>query len=60
MNMGAWRSIRHRLAEATPFGIEFEYAGREWRAATAEGYPPAHAREQERIVRLALGLPPKE
>ncbi len=60
MNMGAWRSIRHRLAEATPFGIEFEYAGREWRAATAEGYPPAHAREQERIVRLALGLPPTE
>jgi 2-oxoglutarate dehydrogenase E1 component len=58
-NMGAWRSIRHRLEEAARTSAEVErvlYVGRPWRASTSEGYPTAHAREQDRIVRTALGV----
>jgi len=51
-NMGAWRTIRHRL-EAP--GAPLSYAGRPWRASPSEGYPTAHLREQDRIVRAALG-----
>ena len=54
-NMGAWRSIRHRLEEAAG-GIPVRYVGRPWRASTAEGYPTAHVHEQERIARTALTL----
>jgi 2-oxoglutarate dehydrogenase complex dehydrogenase (E1) component-like enzyme len=49
--MGAWRTIRHRL-EAP--GVPLVYAGRPWRASPSEGYPTAHLREQDRIVRAAL------
>ena len=52
-NMGAWRSIRHRLEEAAG-GVPVRYVGRPWRASTAEGYPTAHAFEQDRILRAAL------
>jgi 2-oxoglutarate dehydrogenase E1 component len=55
-NMGAWRAIRHRLEEATPNGVPLVYVGRPWRASPSEGYPTAHLREQDRIVRAALGL----
>jgi 2-oxoglutarate dehydrogenase E1 component len=54
-NMGAYRSIRHRLEEALPAGVPLRYAGRPWRASPSEGYPTAHVREQDRIVRDALG-----
>jgi 2-oxoglutarate dehydrogenase E1 component len=54
-NMGAWRSIRHRLEEARPPGVPLRYVGRPWRASPSEGYPTAHLREQDRIVREALG-----
>jgi 2-oxoglutarate dehydrogenase E1 component len=54
-NMGAWRSIRHRLEEARPPGVPLRYVGRPWRASPSEGYPTAHLREQDRIVRAALG-----
>ena len=57
-NMGAWRSIRHRLESIMPQGVALRYEGRPWRASTAEGYQPDHLREQDRIVRAALGLPP--
>jgi 2-oxoglutarate dehydrogenase E1 component len=50
-NMGAWRTIRHRL-EAP--GAPLSYVGRPWRASPSEGYPTAHLREQDRIVRAAL------
>jgi 2-oxoglutarate dehydrogenase complex dehydrogenase (E1) component-like enzyme len=50
-NMGAWRTIRHRLEAA---GMPLRYVGRPWRASTAEGYPTAHLVEQDRIVRTAL------
>ncbi|MGB2876082.1 MAG: 2-oxoglutarate dehydrogenase E1 component [Gaiellaceae bacterium] len=53
-NMGAWRAIRHRLEETLPEGVELRYVGRPWRASPSEGYPTAHLREQERILREAL------
>ncbi len=59
-NMGAWRSIRHRLeeagAQAAPNATRVQYVGRPWRASTSEGYPTLHHYEQDRIVREALGL----
>ena len=55
-NMGAWRTSRHRLeAPLQELGIPLRYAGRPWRASPSEGYPTAHLREQDRIVRAALG-----
>jgi 2-oxoglutarate dehydrogenase E1 component len=54
-NMGAFRAIRHRLEETLPEGVRLRYAGRPWRASPSEGYPTAHIREQDRIVRAALG-----
>ena len=54
-NMGAWRSIRHRLEMAAP-SVRLRYAGRPWRASPSEGYLPDHKIEQERLVRDALGL----
>jgi 2-oxoglutarate dehydrogenase E1 component len=54
-NMGAWRTIRHRLEAALQErGIPLGYTGRPWRASPSEGYPTAHLREQDRIVRAAL------
>jgi 2-oxoglutarate dehydrogenase E1 component len=55
-NMGAWRALRHRLEETKPAGVPLLYIGRPWRASPSEGYPTAHLREQDRIVRAALGL----
>jgi 2-oxoglutarate dehydrogenase E1 component len=55
-NMGAFRAIRHRLEDALPHGVPLSYAGRPWRASPSEGYPTAHLREQDRIVRSALGV----
>jgi 2-oxoglutarate dehydrogenase E1 component len=52
-NMGAWRATRHRLEEASQ-GLPLRYVGRPWRASPSEGYPTAHLREQDRIVREAL------
>ncbi len=52
-NMGAWRTIRHRLEEAAA-GVPVRFVGRPWRASTAEGYPTAHRLEQERIALAAL------
>ena len=58
-NMGAWRSIRHRLEEAAahaPYVENVLYVGRPWRASPSEGYPTLHQREQDRIAREALGF----
>jgi 2-oxoglutarate dehydrogenase E1 component len=52
-NMGPWRSIRHRLEEATG-ELSVRFIGRPWRASPSEGYPTAHLIEQDRIVREAL------
>ena len=53
-NMGPWRAIRHRLEENLPEGVGLRYVGRPWRASPSEGYPTAHLREQDRIIREAL------
>ncbi len=53
-NMGAWRTIRHRLEGAAPAGVPVRYVGRPWRASPSEGYPTAHLLEQDRIAREAL------
>ena len=53
-NMGAWRAIRHRLEELLPAGVRLRFVGRPWRASPSEGYPTAHLKEQDRIVREAL------
>jgi 2-oxoglutarate dehydrogenase E1 component len=58
-NMGAWRSLRHRLEEAAshaPFVERVDYVGRPWRASPSEGYPTLHHHGQDRIVREALGF----
>jgi 2-oxoglutarate dehydrogenase E1 component len=58
-NMGAWRSIRHRLDDAARSSSSVAgvtYVGRTWRASPSEGYPTAHQIEQDRIVRAALGV----
>jgi 2-oxoglutarate dehydrogenase E1 component len=52
-NMGPWRAIRHRLEDAAG-GVPLRYVGRSWRASPSEGYPTAHAHEQDRIAREAL------
>jgi 2-oxoglutarate dehydrogenase E1 component len=61
-NMGPWRSIRHRLEDASRLGsrsrvLAVTYIGRPWRASPSEGYPTTHQREQDRIVREALAAP---
>jgi 2-oxoglutarate dehydrogenase E1 component len=54
-NMGAWRALRHRLEEAAGVaGVPVRFVGRPWRASPSEGYPTAHLREQDRIVRETL------
>jgi 2-oxoglutarate dehydrogenase E1 component len=54
-NMGAWRTIRHRLeAPLRELDVPLVFVGRSWRASPSEGYPTAHLREQDRIVRTAL------
>jgi 2-oxoglutarate dehydrogenase complex dehydrogenase (E1) component-like enzyme len=52
-NMGPWRAIRHRLEEAAD-DIGVRYVGRPWRASPSEGYPTAHVRAQDAIVRDVL------
>ncbi|MBV8668500.1 MAG: multifunctional oxoglutarate decarboxylase/oxoglutarate dehydrogenase thiamine pyrophosphate-binding subunit/dihydrolipoyllysine-residue succinyltransferase subunit [Candidatus Eremiobacteraeota bacterium] len=50
-NMGARAFVSRRIRETlTPRGILFDYVGRPDRASPSEGYPGAHAVEQERIV----------
>ena len=50
-NMGARAFVSRRIRETlTPRGILFDYVGRPDRASPSEGYPGAHAVEQERIA----------
>src|SRR5262249_9189394 len=54
MNMGAYRSIRHRLEDALARHVPLHYVRPPWRASPSEGYPTAPLVEQDRIVREAL------
>ncbi len=58
-NMGARAFVSRRVREPlTRKGIAFHYIGRPDRASPSEGYPGAHAAEQERIVSTALAPAP--
>jgi 2-oxoglutarate dehydrogenase E1 component len=58
-NMGARAFMSPRLLQVLPEALQFGYIGRPERAASGEGYPIAHATEQNRIVSTALdgGMP---
>ncbi len=55
-NMGARAYMSPRLLQILPAHLHFGYVGRPERAASGEGYPIAHANEQNRIVATALDL----
>ncbi len=55
-NMGARAHMSPRLLQILPEHLHFGYIGRPERAASGEGYPVAHAMEQDRIVATALDL----
>jgi 2-oxoglutarate dehydrogenase E1 component len=55
-NMGARAFMSPRLLQILPAHLHFGYVGRPERAASGEGYPIAHANEQNRIVSTALDL----
>ncbi len=55
-NMGARAYMSPRLLQILPAHLHFGYVGRPERAASGEGYPIAHANEQNRIVITALDL----
>jgi 2-oxoglutarate decarboxylase len=55
-NMGARAFMSPRLLQVLPEHLQFGYIGRPERAASGEGYPIAHATEQQRIISAALDL----
>jgi multifunctional 2-oxoglutarate metabolism enzyme len=55
-NMGARAHMSPRLLQVLPEHLQFGYVGRPERAASGEGYPVAHAHEQDRIVSTALDI----
>jgi 2-oxoglutarate dehydrogenase E1 component len=55
-NMGARAHMFPRLMQIMPPEMHFGYIGRPERASPGEGYPAAHATEQNRIVTTAIDL----
>jgi 2-oxoglutarate dehydrogenase E1 component len=55
-NMGARAHMSPRLMQILPPELQFGYIGRPERASPGEGYPIAHAEEQERIISTALDM----
>jgi 2-oxoglutarate dehydrogenase E1 component len=55
-NMGARAYMSPRLLQVLPEHLHYGYVGRPERAASGEGYPVAHAAEQNRIVTTALDV----
>jgi 2-oxoglutarate decarboxylase len=55
-NMGARAHMFPRLMQIMPQAMHFGYIGRPERASPGEGYPAAHAAEQNRIVTTAIDL----
>jgi 2-oxoglutarate dehydrogenase E1 component len=55
-NMGARAHMSPRLMQILPHHLKFGYIGRPERAASGEGYPVAHAAEQNRILTTALDV----
>jgi len=55
-NMGARAHMAPRLMQILPEHLQFGYIGRPERSSPGEGYPVAHALEQNRIVTTALNI----
>jgi 2-oxoglutarate dehydrogenase E1 component len=55
-NMGARAHMMQRLRQISPRHLRVGYVGRPERAAPGEGYPAAHAMEQQRVLRTALDV----
>jgi multifunctional 2-oxoglutarate metabolism enzyme len=55
-NMGARAHMGPRLMQILPHHLRYGYIGRPERAASGEGYPVAHAAEQNRIMATALNV----
>jgi len=55
-NMGVRAFMSPRLLQILPPHLHFGYIGRPERAASGEGYPVAHAHEQDRIMTTALDV----
>ena len=55
-NMGARAHMSPRLMQILPEQLQFGYIGRPERASPGEGYPIAHALEQDRILLTALSV----
>jgi 2-oxoglutarate dehydrogenase E1 component len=55
-NMGARAHMGPRLMQILPHHLRYGYIGRPERAASGEGYPVAHAAEQNRIITTALDV----
>ena len=55
-NMGALSHIGPRLRAVVPRPISLKHSSRPERASPAEGNPADHRREQDRLIREALGL----
>jgi 2-oxoglutarate dehydrogenase E1 component len=55
-NMGARAHMSPRLMQVLPQELQFGYIGRPERASPGEGYPIAHAEEQERIISTAVDM----
>jgi 2-oxoglutarate dehydrogenase E1 component len=53
-NFGARKWVVPQVAEVLPEGVAIRHITRPERSSPAEGYPAAHKKEQERIVREAL------
>jgi 2-oxoglutarate decarboxylase len=55
-NMGAWTFVNPRLQEILRKGQKLTYAGRQASASPASGQKKIHDAEQERLIRIALGI----
>jgi 2-oxoglutarate dehydrogenase E1 component len=55
-NQGAWYATKHNFEGCLNKDQKLSYAGRTASASTAAGYMSTHVREQEALVKQALGL----
>ena len=54
-NMGAWRSIRHRLEAVVPAGHLLRFVARRSAASPATGFYATHQQQEAALVEAALG-----
>ena len=54
-NMGAWRSLRHRLEEVVPVGHTLRFVARRSAASPATGFYATHQQQEAALIEAALG-----